>query len=107
MRKLMTRLLKKFASWILQKELSTLKGTITSLDIELEKKQLLLLQAVNEKPAVKIEVRAVVPQERFDLAVSKLPAMLVNGTSTELQVAALVGQQQTVDALRKALVVGT
>jgi hypothetical protein len=39
--------------------------------------------------------------------VSKLPAMLVNGTSTELQVAALVGQQQTVDALRKALVVGT
>lgn len=84
----MKNILKRFARWLLKDELKVLHTALIQQTQSVEIKQ---------------EVRVVVPRERFDSIVDKLPRQIVGTTSTQLQCAALVGQQATVDHFRKEL----
>lgn len=61
-----------------------------------------------ERTVTNPEVRYQIPLEVFEREiVSKLPRAVVTSTTTDLQAAALVGQQQVLDLLRNSPIVST
>lgn len=90
-------MLKIIARWLLKKELQLLHSVIT----EQEKS---LAQRVQAEQAPRLTTR--LASSEFLRFKAGLPQAVITGTSTDLQAAALVGQQMVLDRLERELVSG-
>lgn len=97
-------MLKAIARWLLKKDLRKLYSTI----VEQEKEVTALKMQRAEQVLTQGQVRqtnrlAAAEYQRFKAG---LPQAVITGTSTELQAAALVGQQMVLNRMEQELVVG-
>lgn len=80
-------MLKRLARWVLRTELAALKRAIQ-----------------HTEPRVEVSYSHRIPRDVWENIKRQLPAHLVSSSSTQLQVAALVGQQQVVTLVERELV---
>jgi hypothetical protein len=91
---------KTIARWLLKKELSSLYSVITKQEEEITNLKSL------PAPVEQVRLTNRLTSSEYYRFKASLPAAVITSTSTDLQAAALVGQQAVLDRMERELVSG-